>query len=261
MCTVCWVAGKWKVLHYLLRRVYSLVLVSALLTGQDRDTVEVYLTNDMIKDGSASGVQGSLTLQLLTYKDSATPLLTRVLDIDVGPDSSAPIFTAPLAAILGSRPPEEVFLHMEFKGGPPAHHSPSSSNILFFTPLKDVDLPPAKVSITSVKWSSPPDSSSSPSTTPEVQLTLTADATAPFTLVEAEGIPGYFSDNAFLMLAGREHTLWFTPRPSSGGEGEERDTLTLEAFERSLRVRSMVDTYMLLPDISSSPDDQVAAVE
>lgn len=66
------------------------------------------------------------------------------------------------------------------------------------------------------------------------QVALRSTGVAAYVLLEARGIAGFFSDNAFLMLPGREYTVDFRLRDSSS-------TVTPEQFQAVLSLRSLSD--------------------
>ena len=70
-----------------------------------------------------------------------------------------------------------------------------------------------------------------------VILTYMSNATAVYVMLEAEGMIGWFDDNAFVMLANEEVVVTFTPR------GGDNSAVTPELLQSSLRIRSLVDTY------------------
>ena len=223
-------SGKWKALHYVIRRVYNPVLVSALV-NKATDEVEIHLTTEIFNQ---MRVQGTITVQLLSYKDSANPIKTKSLNVDVPASTSQKVIASPLSDILEqTAASNEVFLHIEFTDTEEQYYTYTT---LFLSALKHVRLPVAVVTITSVQWGADD----------KLVVALQANATAALVVVESIGILGYFSDNAFTMLAGRTYLLTFTPSK------EAAENLTPEMLKDSLSVRSLVDMYYPEEDAATS---------
>jgi len=215
------VTGKWKALHYVIRRVYSPVMLSAVLNEKKKE-VEIHLTSEVFHQEK---LKGAITVELLSYKDSANPLKTRSLEVEIAATTSEKVIVSPLTDILEDTiVSNDVFLHVEFTDVSGKYYTYTD---LFLTQLKHVHLPKAEVSITSVQEGAKGD----------LVVTLQASATAVFVVIEAKGILGYFSDNAFTMLAGRTYVLSFVPSK------DVAKAVTAESLKESLQVRSLVDTY------------------
>jgi len=93
----------------------------------------------------------------------------------------------------------------------------------WLAPFREVDLPPARLQLISLKQTSP--------TTAEI--VMTTNATAAFVTLEADTVVGAFSDGGVLMLAGAPpHTFRFVGRTP----------FALDELRAGLRARSLSDT-------------------
>lgn len=75
-------------------------------------------------------------------------------------------------------------------------------------------------------------------------MELSSNATALFVLMEALGLPGHFSDNAFLLLPDHDHHVTFTSRNKAPLDPNDVAT--------RLQVRSLWDTVAHLPPAPSA---------
>ncbi|KAM3569828.1 hypothetical protein VYU27_008077, partial [Nannochloropsis oceanica] len=220
--------GKWKPLHYALKKVFAPVLVSGYhdpATG----TVNVHVTSDLKPSDRTEGV---LRTRLYAYKDSSVPLNEWNETVAMqGNDSALVLESTSKALLLGKDlVPAQCFLETTFI---PTQGEPTST-LLHFTVLKEVLLPATTVTIQALPPPSSPPPSPVPSPTP-VELSVTANNTALYVFIEAIGFPGSFSDNAFHLRKGEEKHVVFTPR--KGGKEAGREELLA-----SLQVRSLYDT-------------------
>jgi beta-mannosidase len=196
--------GKWKLLHYLAKRFFAPVLITAKQMG---DTVEIYGLNDQFEALAA-------TARLRVIDFSGKVLKTLRFSHRLAAGSSTLLKKIPLKDLVKN--PNEAFLSLELKAG-----SKVIRNEHFFTVYKRCMLKKPRVSM---KIAQAPKG---------FTVTLTTDVPAFWVRLDVTGVRGEFDDNGFALLPGASKRLLFTPKEKT----------TLAAFGKNLTLRSLRDTY------------------
>jgi beta-mannosidase len=204
--------GKWKALHYMAKRFFAPLLVSAVKTNEG--TVEVWADND-----TAKPIAAQVRIRLLDF--AGKTLRTVRFPAKLRADTSSRLRSFGLKELLGPKTSvDAAFLTIDLKAG-----GTTVRNELFLTEYKRCELSQAKIS---VKIHSEKDGT--------LLIDLQTDAPAFFVTLDADEIRGTFDDNVLTLLPGEPRTVRFTPKSSSG-------TKTLAAFRRALKVYHLRGTY------------------
>ncbi len=201
--------GRWKALHYMAKKFYNPVLLSA-VEDKAAGTVEIHLTSDLLEPvrGAVSWTAWSVQGEKLSggsFGAVAEPLRSSILKkIDLG----KAISKAGLSGIL---------LQMEFCAGPDI----LSKNMSLFVRPKQVELQKPGISA-EVKGDGD-----------SFAVSLRAGKPALWTWLELDGCDARFSDNFFHLF------------PSSKVEVkvEPTEKMPLKLFKGKLNIRSLVDMY------------------
>ncbi|HHV94085.1 MAG TPA: glycoside hydrolase family 2 protein [Firmicutes bacterium] len=198
-------SGRWKLLHYLAKRFYAPVIVTAFQNKEDE--LEIWVVNDQHREQTVT-----VTLQIWDF---------------AGQIRKEEQYTGAAAAggavLLAKRPladlapkPHEVFAFLELTGDGVYHY-----NDHFFTEYKKCHLPDVsiKAAVKEVDGG--------------YQVEVASDMPAFFVSLEARGIRGEFDDNCFTLLPGKPRTLVFTAK----------DAVSLEQFQNSLKLYHLRATY------------------
>jgi len=196
--------GQWKLLHYMARRFYRPISVVAVPVG---DRVEIKAINDT-GAGEAIGV----TVRAVSIEGRERTLLDTVAKTT--PNKAIVAGTVYLEALKS-----DEFMHIAWTA---ADGTPLGENDFFPRAYKYYDPAPARIR---ASWSG---GGRAPI------LTLSTDKPAFFVTASVD-VPGYFSDNAIVLLPGRPAELTFTPRHGA--------RVKQKALAGSLRLRHLRDTY------------------
>ncbi|MCS7061907.1 MAG: glycoside hydrolase family 2 protein [Anaerolineae bacterium] len=201
--------GRWKALHYMARRFYQPVLLSAVEDAGGK--VDVYLTNDL-RLPSAGRIAWQLT-------DLAGAVLARgQRSVSIQPLSSLQVDALDLSKQVSRHGPRNLLLWLDYadKSG-----QRSANWVTFARPkhleLFDPQIEPHVKSLGDNRFA----------------VTLTAVKPALWTWLELAGMDAAFSDNFVHVYPGRPLTLLVAPSK----------TMTLKQFKKALVVRSLIDTY------------------
>jgi beta-mannosidase len=202
--------GRWKALHYMARKFYAPVAISA-LEDAAAGTVEVHVTNDL-----RDAVTGKVTWV-------ATDVAGRVLAkgakaVEAKALGNTRAVTADLAAVLAKQGPRDVIVWVDLWVGGERR----SSNLALFARPKHLELADPKIglSVKDLKDGS-------------FVVTLTARKPALWTWLEMDQADAQFSDNFMHLLPGQPQSVIVTPARA----------MTLARMKKALRVRSLFDTY------------------
>ncbi|ETT30739.1 glycoside hydrolase family 2 protein [Paenibacillus sp. FSL P4-0338] len=222
--------GRWKALQYTVRRSFQEVLLS--VDSTDGESVKVYGVSDR-----REALDAELVLRL--HDISGVLLREWSQPVTLAEDSSAVIFTLPLAEVLEGREPASVLLVASLlesgqivEQGTEARQvqeqGPETRQVLerkehYFAAAKDIPLSQPVITVTEVPGSG------------GQSFTLSSDVLARgvHLTVEEEGI---FSDNYFDLLPGEPKTVEFSLRSSGNGGGD-----FIPAAPTGLVIRSMAD--------------------
>ena len=200
---------NWKALHYFVKKAFQNVLISPYIKNN-----QLYV--QAVSD-SLSAFQAQLTIELKTF-DGKT-IFTKTLDTTISPNSSAQLYTQPVADVLQNADAKDVFLTTRLSG----QGKIIAENILYFDRVKNINLPEAKV-ISKVDRSEG-----------STRVTLSSAVLAKNVFLKFEDTDGLFSDNYFDLLPGESKTISFSPAQAATKLGK-------------LQIMTVRDTYS--PDAS-----------
>ncbi|NLY51645.1 MAG: glycoside hydrolase family 2 protein [Firmicutes bacterium] len=198
-------SGRWKLLHYMAKRFYGPVIVTAFQNKEDE--LEIWVVNDQH--------QAQTVQVILQIWDFAGKIQKEEEYTGVAPAGGALLLAKRPLEQLASRP-DEVFAFLELTGDGVQHY-----NDHFFTEYKRCHLPDANVKVTAKEVDG------------AYQVEVSSDLPAFFVTLETRGIRGEFDDNCFTLLPGKPRTLVFTPK----------EAVTLKEFDDSLKVYHLRATY------------------
>ncbi len=196
--------GKWKLLHYGIRNFFAPLAVIAYRAPGE--ALRAFVLNDLPK---------ALTLQIrLRWFDFSGALVAAsTRNCRVGAGAVAELGNMQIPAVAE----ESVFLVLELY----QDEEKVAENTVFLAPYKLCELAETEIQTHFAFADGACD------------VQLTSSAPAFFCALDAEGIPGVFSDNAFTLLPNEPRRIRFTPR------GE----ITLAAFRDAFKIRHLRQTY------------------
>ncbi|MGH7973326.1 MAG: glycoside hydrolase family 2 protein, partial [Limisphaerales bacterium] len=202
--------GRWKALHYLARRFYSPILVSG-LEDPKANTIDVFVTSDRLSP--------CLAKVTCTITDLAGTVLDQTsIPLDIAPRSSQKIKTLNLSSLAQNPGANNLLCWLELSTG----GKTISENLVSLAPPKEMKLldPNLTTSIRTARGG--------------FLVTVNTDKPALWVWLELDGADARFSDNfVHLPVRGAAEILVRPKQP-----------LSKWSFERALRVRSLVDTYV-----------------
>ena len=199
--------GRWKALQYYARRFYSEILLSP---HEDNGNIDFFVVSDRLRPTIAQ-----LKLSLLDF-DGHT-LWNQQQDIEVAPLTSKSYLTVPISTMLAGKDAKAVFLFAELVVG----GKTVTSNEHFFQPYKNLSLPRPQVSADVVP------------TRTGFKIILSSDKVARSVYLSAPGYTGFFVDNYFDLIPGRNVEVEFRTSVAIG----------LSAFRNQLTIRTMADSF------------------
>lgn len=185
--------GRWKVMHYLVRRFFQPVSVAA-IPSEDNKTIRFSLVNDTNAD-----VTADISVSLLKLDGERVPLTT------------AHAVCTPDAAVVAlsidaDQVPADCLLAWRFTAsngmGGEGHYAHGT--------YKALELQPAGLAVLREEKEE----------NGTVELTVTAKGLALFVMIESE-VEGRYSDNAFDLAAGESRRIVFTPAKPLAGDAPE----------------------------------------
>ncbi len=201
---------RWKALHYMARRFYAPLLVSGvedLKTGR----VEAHATSDLLRP-----CEGVLSWRVTSVAGES--LETGSCPVRLPARTSRRIRTLDLKSHLDARGPRDLLLWLDLS----ALGRSVSSDLVTFARPKHLELaePQIKVAVSRAEAGG-------------FRVGLTAARPALWAWLELSGADARFSDNFFHLEPRRPVEILVAPSRA----------LSLPAFRRQLRVRSLKDTY------------------
>jgi len=182
--------GRWKVMHYLVRRFFQPVSVAA-IPSEDNKTIRFSLVNDTNAD-----VTADISVSLLKLNGERVPLSTA--HAVCTPDAAVTALS-----IDADRVPADCLLAWRFT----ASNGMGGEGHYVHGTYKALELQPAGLTVLREEKEE----------NGTVELTVTAKGLALFVMIESE-IEGRYSDNAFDLAAGESRRIVFTPaKPIAGG--------------------------------------------
>ena len=199
--------GRWKAQHYFAKKAFRDILISPIT---EDGTLNVYLVSDRLK-----AVKGKLNIRVMDLKGNV--LYEKNNTVTLPANTSKIQFSAPVASVLGSRNPNEVFVNARFTES--GKEGEVISNNYFFTRYKEIDFPKADIQTTAVPAGDGYD------------VTIQSDVFARGVFLSIDGIDNFFSDNYFDLLPGEPVTIHVTTK------------LDKAAFDKQLKTESIADAY------------------
>ncbi len=181
--------GRWKVMHYLVRRFFQPVSVAA-IPSEDNKTIRLSLVNDTNVD-----VTVDIVVSLLKLDGERVPLTTA--HAVCTPDAAVTALS-----IDASQVPADCLLAWHFT----ASNGMGGEGHYVHSTYKALELQPAGLTVLRKEIEE----------NGTVELTVTARGLALFVMIESE-TGGRYSDNAFDLAAGESRRVVFTPtKPLAG---------------------------------------------
>jgi len=199
--------GRWKALQYYARRFYSPILLSP---HEDKDNIEFFVVSDRTQPA-----KGQLKVTLFDFAGSR--LWTKDQSIEVLASKSKSYLTLPINTLLAGRDAKTVFLFAELI----VDGSTVSTNSHFFQPYKALSLPQSEVKYDVVAIPS------------GVKVKLSSEKFARAVYLSTQSVTGFFSDNFFDLIPGREVEVEFRTNANIG----------VKEFREQLKVRTLADAF------------------
>jgi beta-mannosidase len=182
--------GRWKAMHYLVRRFFQPVAVAA-IPSDDSRTIRFSLVNDTLEEVSVD-----LNISILTMKGERRHL--RNVQAVCSPDAAVTALSIDASDI-----PEGALLAWHFT----ASNGMGGEGHYLHGTYKALELEPAGLSVTHEYVEE----------NGGIDITVTAKGLALFVMIESD-TDGKYSDNAFDLAAGESRRIVFTPAtPLAGG--------------------------------------------
>ncbi|TCR83992.1 glycoside hydrolase family 2 protein [Rhizobium sp. BK376] len=175
--------GRWKAMHYLVRRFFQPVAIAA-IPSEDNSKIRFSLVNDTFHDISVD-----LAVSLIDMKGKRTSL--RTVQAVCSPDAACTALT-----IDASEVPEGHLLAWHFT----ASNGMGGQGHFVNGTYKALELEPAGLEVLHEEVEGDG----------TVEITVTSQGLALFVMIETE-IEGRYSDNAFDLAAGESRRIVFTP--------------------------------------------------
>lgn len=178
---------RWKALQYEIKRSFEPVIISAWKTD---DNTNISIVSDKLND-----IQAQLELKVCDF--SGKVLQTRTLPVTVKANAVTKVLTEPTAQLTGNVDGTYLFCCLKSKDAVLAEQT------YFFTQPKNLQLTrPTIISTVEKKGE-------------EWIITLKSNVLAKNIYLDFAGIEGFFSDNYFDVLPGKEYKVTFTPTDKS----------------------------------------------
>lgn len=198
--------GKWKMSHYALKRFYSPVSIAAVPNPDNREMLDIWAIND-------TPFQANYIIEIATIGFDGSVNECKTENVSLQSGTSIRVNSIPVSSFNRSK--EFLRLRMKDDSGKIAAY-----NEWFFDELKNCPLENPEVKAIASQdngiWS----------------VTLHCNKPAFYVWVNARGIPGEFSDNAFTLYPGESHIITFTPKSGSN----------FSDFVKSLSVKDIYST-------------------
>jgi beta-mannosidase len=199
--------GRWKALQYYARRFYNDLLVSP---HAEDGNMNFYIVSDRTQATAAKLLVSLIDLEGHTLMSMRT-------DVKVAALQSKSYLSLPLNTLLQGRDTKNLLLFCELS----VDGRQVSSNEYFFHPFKDLSLAQPQVSTNIVP------------TRNGFRITLNSDKFARAVYLSLNRDEGFFSDNYFDLIPGRQMEIEF----------RARHRLPLSDFRKRLNVRSLVNAF------------------
>lgn len=197
--------GKWKLLHYVAKRFYAPLMVTAFENKEGE--LEVWAVNDLLEDRPIE-----VELRVLDFAGNVQR--REIVKATVGAGTSQELVRYKVSDLAPER--NKVFLALEARSG-----NEIIRNDHFFTEYKRCELLQANVTTRMEE------------TDGGFKVTVETDAPAFFVSLNVNGAAGEFDDNCFTLLPGEPRTLIFRPK----------EEVSLEQVQKALSVNHLRATY------------------
>ena len=208
-------SGKWKPLHYHMKRAYAPIAISAAPKWGDSSAIEVWAVN-----GCDAAFDGTVSLDLWTLDGTCKPFEKHVMRI--APRSVAKVGEYKLDAFgddVVTRAASFLRMRLDGRAGAVAE---SVSNEWMFDLFMNMNLVKTGIKTTFAEKDG------------KFLVALEAEKPAFFVWANVWRTRGEFDDNSITLYPGEPRTLTFTPKESG---------LTRDAFRKSFSVMHLRDTY------------------
>jgi beta-mannosidase len=183
--------GRWKAMHYLVRRFFQPVAVAA-IPSEDGKAIHFSLVNDTLKDVSVD-----LNISILTLKGERRHL--KSVQAMCSPDAAVTAASVDVSDI-----PADTLLAWQFT----ASNGTGGEGHYVHGTYKALELEPAGLTVTHEYAEE----------NGAIDINITAKGLALFVMIETE-VEGKYSDNAFDLASGESRRITFTPaKPLEGGK-------------------------------------------
>ena len=199
--------GKWKAQQYFAKKAFKDILVSPEI---DEDVVEVFVVSDRLEN-----VSGRVMMELITF--TGKTLWQKEIPVDIPAGSSTEVFSVGKDELDGDYDDKECLFSVKLFLGDEVY----SSNIIYFHPLKDLDLPDPQWKYEVAE------------TERGFDITFSTVNLSKNIYVTADGVEGFFSDNFFDLLPGEEVTIKFSTD----------EQISADELYEMLEVVTLVDSY------------------
>eukprot|EP00823_Brevimastigomonas_motovehiculus_P007086 TRINITY_DN6099_c0_g1_i1.p1 TRINITY_DN6099_c0_g1~~TRINITY_DN6099_c0_g1_i1.p1 ORF type:complete len:964 (+),score=272.46 TRINITY_DN6099_c0_g1_i1:92-2983(+) len=231
--------GRWKMLHYHVKRTFAPFLVTGYTSGTTTKTLHIYVTSDLTR-----GIEGQLKLQVWSYAGKTGNSFT--INFLLPALDSTEILDAPLKDYTYPFCTAEKQCFITFTVTEKSTGAILAQNELFLTSFKEATLSTPKIRVVSIQMSN--------TSADTAVIQILSDQVALFTWLETAAISGRFSDNGFLALPNQLMLIEF----------KAYEPFTLDTLRQTLSVRSLRDTYKLSgntapPAIPAIPDVKKSA--
>ncbi|HEX9975073.1 MAG TPA: glycoside hydrolase family 2 protein, partial [bacterium] len=197
--------GKWKALHYFVKKAYDEVLVSPKV---DDNKLNVFVISDRLNP-----FQANLELEIINFDSEILWSKSQQLNFDA--NSSHSFFEANIDELLNRMDRKRIVFHAKLF----EQDQLLSENVLYFLPVKDLDLPAAKIKIDVAEISD------------GYSIKLFSDHLAKNVYLSIDEIDGIFSDNYFDLLPDRSVKVKFSCDKK------------VADFQYKLKIMTIRDTY------------------
>jgi beta-mannosidase len=214
--------GHWKQLHYQAKRFYAPVIGAVFQREyqfqvsekqwKTLEGVEVWCVSDLL---TASTVKA--TVKMINFNGDTVKKWEKYVFIPPQEKSKILNFS------IDPKHPQmkDVFLTVDIDVKS-ANKTYTHSNTHFFLPFKNCELPPANIKKVIMKVGN------------KWKIILETDKPAFFVTLDAENIPGHFTDNSFTLLPKKEKIIDFIP---------EQKNLTLKKLQNAITLKHLRETY------------------
>jgi beta-mannosidase len=197
--------GRWKALHYFAEKAYQEVLVSPTV---DDDKLKIFIISDRLNPFPAN-----LELEIINFNGEILWAKSRQINLEA--NSSRSLFEAKVDELLKGMDRKRIVFHAKLS----EKDQLLSENILYFLPVKELNLPfvnfKTDVTVASDGYN----------------IMLSSDQLARNVYLSIDNFDGFFSDNYFDLLPGRSVQVKFSC--------DEK----IEDFEKRLKIITTRDTY------------------